>query len=171
MPVCLFASDLHGFPHRYEALLAAIETRSPAAVFVAGDLLPFPLVALDPRYNLPADFLHDYMATGFESLRARMGARYPSVFLILGNDDPRVEEAALVEGEAAGLWAYVNQRRVEWGGYDVYGYNYVPPTPFQLKDWERYDVSRYVPPGCSSPEEGGRGASGVRVPWAASASP
>jgi Icc-related predicted phosphoesterase len=30
----------------------------------------------------------------------------------------------------------------------------VPPTPFRLKDWERYDVSRYVPPGSVSPEEG-----------------
>jgi Icc-related predicted phosphoesterase len=25
-----------------------------------------------------------------------------------------------------------------------------------LKDWERYDVSRYVDPGCISPEEGRR---------------
>jgi Icc-related predicted phosphoesterase len=32
----------------------------------------------------------------------------------------------------------------------------VPPTPFLLKDWERYDVSRYVDPGCVSPEEGRR---------------
>jgi Icc-related predicted phosphoesterase len=38
----------------------------------------------------------------------------------------------------------------------VYGYAYVPPTPFLLKDWERYDVSRYVDPGCVSPEEGRR---------------
>ena len=39
-------------------------------------------------------------------------------------------------------------------GYDFYGYAYVPPTPFRYKDWERYDVSRYVDPGCISPEEG-----------------
>jgi Icc-related predicted phosphoesterase len=32
----------------------------------------------------------------------------------------------------------------------------VPPTPFALKDWERYDVSRFVDPGCVSPEEGRR---------------
>jgi Icc-related predicted phosphoesterase len=38
----------------------------------------------------------------------------------------------------------------------VYGYSYVNPTPFLLKDWERYDVSRYVDPGCVSPEEGHR---------------
>jgi len=30
----------------------------------------------------------------------------------------------------------------------------VPPTPFLLKDWEKYDVSAYVDPGCVSPEEG-----------------
>jgi hypothetical protein len=36
----------------------------------------------------------------------------------------------------------------------VLGYACIPPTPFLLKDWERYDVSRYVDPGCVSPEEG-----------------
>jgi uncharacterized protein len=30
----------------------------------------------------------------------------------------------------------------------------VPPTPFRLKDWERYDVSRFVDPGCVAPEDG-----------------
>jgi Icc-related predicted phosphoesterase len=40
--------------------------------------------------------------------------------------------------------------------YLVIGYAYVPPTPFMLKDWERYDVSRYVPPGSVPPEEGWR---------------
>jgi len=32
----------------------------------------------------------------------------------------------------------------------------VPPTPFLLKDWEKYDVSRHVESGCISPEEGWR---------------
>jgi Icc-related predicted phosphoesterase len=38
----------------------------------------------------------------------------------------------------------------------IYGYAYVPPTPFRLKDWERYDVSRYADPDALSPEEGWR---------------
>ena len=38
----------------------------------------------------------------------------------------------------------------------MYGYSCVPPSPFLNKDWERYDVSRYVDPGCVSPEEGYR---------------
>jgi Icc-related predicted phosphoesterase len=43
-----------------------------------------------------------------------------------------------------------------FGDYHVLGYSFVPPSPFPLKDWERYDVSRYVDPGCVSPEEGRR---------------
>jgi hypothetical protein len=43
---------------------------------------------------------------------------------------------------------------VSLGPYAVYGYACVPPTPFALKDWERYDVSRFVDPGCVAPDEG-----------------
>ena len=53
-----------------------------------------------------------------------------------------------------GLWEYVHGRRAEVAGYTVHGYAFVPPTPFLFKDWERYDVSRFVDPGCVSPEEG-----------------
>jgi hypothetical protein len=38
----------------------------------------------------------------------------------------------------------------------VRGLACLPPTPFALKDWERYDVSRYVDPGCVAPEAGRR---------------
>jgi Icc-related predicted phosphoesterase len=54
-------------------------------------------------------------------------------------------------------------RGVTAGDFQVYGYSYVPPTPFLLKDWERYDVSRYVDHGSISPEEGMRS---VDVPGA-----
>ena len=43
---------------------------------------------------------------------------------------------------------------VAFRGHDIYGYAHVPPTPFMHKDSERYDVSRYTPPGCVSPEDG-----------------
>ena len=52
--------------------------------------------------------------------------------------------------------SYVHGRKAMFAGFNVYGYACVPPTPFLLKDWERYDVSRYVDPGCISPEEGRR---------------
>ena len=36
---CLFVSDLHGRPDRYEKLLAAVEAERPGAVFLGGDWL------------------------------------------------------------------------------------------------------------------------------------
>jgi len=153
---CYFVSDLHGRTDRYEKLWKAIADVPPDAVFLGGDLLPsglLGLVSLDPAH---ADFVNAFLAAGFRRLRDRLGKRYPKVFLILGNDDARFEEAATLDVATSGLWCYAHDRRGKLGEYNVFGYGCVPPTPFQLKDWERYDVSRYVPPGCLSPEEGRR---------------
>ncbi len=146
MQRCLFISDLHGSVDRYRKLWQVVENERPRAVFFGGDL--FGLRGPDDGPGFIAD--------GLSGLRDRLGADYPHVFLILGNDDPRSEESRYLEMEARGLLTYANQRRTLLDRYVVYGYSFVPPTPFQLKDWERYDVSRYVDPGCLSPEEGWR---------------
>lgn len=154
MTRCLFATDLHGDLDRYSKLLQAIEEGRPSAVFLGGDLLPgFLAEAFAPRPGY-RDFINDVMAPGFERLRDRMGLTYPRVFLILGNDDGRFCESSIVDSGARGLWDYAHSRRFTLDSFSIYGYCYVPPTPFSLKDWERYDVSRYVEPGCVSPEEG-----------------
>jgi Icc-related predicted phosphoesterase len=156
LTLCLFVSDLHGHPERYEKLWRAVEDVVPAALFLGGDLLPSGLTgisSLDPRHG---DFVNDFLMPGFERIRAKLGQRYPEVFLILGNDDARFEEAAFLDAGASGVWTYAHNRICQFMSYRVLGYAYVPPSPFLLKDWERYDVSRYVPPGCISPEDGRR---------------
>ena len=60
------------------------------------------------------------------------------MFLILGNDDPRSNEPIFQYGSETGAWNYVHGRKTTFGGFDIYGYSCVPPTPFHLKDWERY---------------------------------
>jgi len=152
---CLFASDLHGQPERYEKLWRAVEQYVPEAVFLGGDLLPsgMGLGSLNPAHR---DFVNDFLAPRFDTVRNLLGKRYPRVFLVLGNDDGRFEEAAFMDVASSGLWDYAHDRSFSFSGYRVFGYAYVPPSPFMLKDWERYDVSRYVPPGCVSPEQGRR---------------
>jgi Icc-related predicted phosphoesterase len=152
---CVFASDLHGRVERYDKLWRAIGTDPPAAVFLGGDLLPSGIASATGG-AVHEDFVGDFLAAGFARLRARLGAGYPAVFLILGNDDVRLEEAAILDAAARGLWSYVHGRVAALGGHPVLGYGCVPPSPFLQKDWERYDVSRHVPPGCVSPEEGWR---------------
>jgi Icc-related predicted phosphoesterase len=150
---CLFASDLHGRLDRYEKLLAAIGAERPGAVFLGGDLLPLGALPLPGGGD---DFLLDWLGPRLEGLRADLGRAYPRVLAIFGNDDPRSEEESLGELERRGLVEHVHGRRLSLGTHVVYGYACVPPTPFALKDWERYDVSRFVDPGSVSPEEGHR---------------
>ncbi|MCU0664805.1 MAG: metallophosphoesterase [Myxococcota bacterium] len=146
-----FASDLHGATERFGKLWDAVRVRKPQAVLLGGDLLPF-----GPSGSGCEDFVSGCLTRNLEQLREDLGGAYPKVILILGNDDPRAEEARVLALAASGLIEYAHWRRIEVGPFSVYGYAYVPPTPFTLKDWERYDVSRYADPGCLTPEEGVR---------------
>ncbi len=149
-----FVSDLHGRVGHYQQLFRAMLDERPDVVLLGGDLLPMPFAARDQAVT--GDFVTDFLAGGLLHLKDELGHDYPAVFVILGNDDPRHAEPAVLKVEAEGLWTYAHDRRAELDGLTVYGYSYVPPTPFQLKDWERYDVSRFVDPGAVSPEEGRR---------------
>ncbi|MFC1661261.1 metallophosphoesterase [Gemmatimonadota bacterium] len=156
MVPCLFVSDLHGRINRYEGLFRSILKDEPAGVFLGGDLFPSGFGALLAGESDYQDFLADFLVPRLEDLKSTMGPGYPEVFLILGNDDPRIEEEVVLDIADRGLWHYVHDREIPFHGFRVFGYSYVPPTPFRLKDWERYDVSRYTPHGSVSPEEGVR---------------
>ena len=148
---CIFVSDLHGRLDRYEKLFRLIAQDEPEAVLIGGDFLPSGLAAR----SVGADrFITGYMREMLGDLRCGMGESYPRVLLIMGNDDERCRELEVRQLESAGLLEYIHCRSVRLGPLRVYGCAFVPPTPFLLKDWERYDVSRYVDPGCIPPEEG-----------------
>ena len=148
MDNCFFVSDLHGQINQYQSLFSKILEEKPTAVFLGGDLMP----GLDSVGE--GDFLRDFIAKEFRRIREQLGDAYPRIFLILGNDDGRGIEVDVIRYAAEGLWEYIHNRSVEFLEYCIIGYSYVPPTPFLIKDWERYDISRYVDPGCIPPEEG-----------------
>lgn len=156
MSSAFFCSDLHGRLDRYHKLLELTAAEKPRAVFIGGDITPHPFDSAWSGQTDQGPFIGAFLAKQFAELRRKMGQDYPRIFLILGNDDTHGCEADLARGTESGLWEYIHGRCVTWAGHTVYGYNCVPPTPFLLKDWERYDVSRYVDPGCISPEEGSR---------------
>jgi len=148
MTLCFFVTDLHGQTHRFQTLFKHITREKPDAVFIGGDMLPggFGLntnieTFLEHEVFVPLKHLHETQPE-------------LQVFVILGNDDPKVYEPLFLQAEQQEVITYVHQRCVPFLQWTVCGYSFVPPTPFQLKDWERYDVSRYVDPGCIPPVEG-----------------
>jgi Icc-related predicted phosphoesterase len=157
-----FISDLHGHPDRYEKLFREIRTNPPQIVFFGGDLLPHSL-----HRRLEDDFTEDFLYGNFFALKDELQESYPKIYVILGNDDPRTEESKFIELGRNGVWHYLHNRSDLHLGYTFYGYANVPPTPFRFKDWERYDVSRYVDPGCFAPHEGIQTMDpGVDLEWA-----
>lgn len=158
---------MHGEVDRYDKLLASIVRERPQAVFLGGDLLPLTVLPSAGAGRGNADFVETCVKPAFRGTRAALGPAYPPIFLILGNDDPRCQEEWFQSGSTEGLWHYAHGRKLAFEEFAIYGYACVPPTPFLLKDWECYDVSRHVPPGCVSPEEGRRSVPGdeSRIKW------
>lgn len=152
---CFFVSDLHGIVHRYEKLFERIIDEVPGSVFFGGDLLPSYThkIASDKVFD---EFIGEYFLEKLSMIKKRLVNKYPEILVILGNDDLKTEEEKLIAAEKSGLLKYINFRKVIIDNISIFGYSYVPPSPFLLKDWEKYDVSRYVDPGCVSPEEGFR---------------
>ena len=146
---CFFTSDLHGDIKKYNILFSHIKHEQPDAVFLGGDLLPIHMKGqafiesfikqqiLKPLSHLEKDF---DVATRF--------------FLIMGNDDPYIYEQYFLEAESNGILEYIHNKTIPFWNLYVTGYNYVPPTPFSLKDWERYDISKYVDLGAFPLEQG-----------------
>lgn len=146
-----FVSDLHGKELRYMSLFKTIEKQRPELVFIGGDLLS----SINSKEK-SKNFIEDFLFLNLEKLKSRMGSQFPLILIIMGNDDPRSEEPKILKGEEAGYWKYLHKKKINYKGYEFLGYAHVPPTPFLLKDWERYDVSRYVDVGAVDPLAGYR---------------
>lgn len=151
-----FVSDLHGHWDRFEKLFQFILDEMPQGVFIGGDILPIAYARIRPPYTGACDFLTEKFFPALRKLKRELGKNYPDFYIIPGNDDPRIFERILLLGESEGLFHYATLKWYDFYGFKVFGYPYVPPTPFLLKDWERYDVSRYVDPGCVPPDAGRR---------------
>ncbi len=160
MSLCLFVSDLHGSVERYEKLFEIISEKKPELVFLGGDLLPFggflSRLKLNSGRNISGNFLTQFLFPHLAELKDALCKEYPRFLVILGNDDPRSEEPVLGQGESIGLLHYLHNRKITYKGFNLYGYSCVPPTPFLLKDWECYDVSRFVDAGAVPPTAGWR---------------
>ncbi len=148
---CFFVSDIHGSFSRYKKLIEEIKKDKPAVVFFGGDLLPHALRKIE---GYP-DFVNDFLIPEFIDLKNKMKNHYPEIFLILGNDDFRSEENKIIEAQKLGIWKYIHYRKSLYSDHKIFGYSYVPVTPFRIKDWEKYDTKENeIRPGCIPVSDG-----------------
>ena len=151
---CFFVSDLHGKINLYQKLFDQIKEKTPDAVFLGGDLLPAGMVYGIKNSSVNISFTDNFLGPELEKLKQEMGEKFPEIFIILGNDDPKLKEEKYIEYNNQELFRYIHCKKVKFGEFTILGYSFVPPTPFLLKDWERYDVDIEVNPGCVHPDDG-----------------
>lgn len=154
MNTFFFVSDLHGKMSRYEALLKLIKKEKPDFVFIGGDLFPHRSIQSGQTQDNEIDFVRDFIIRKFKKLKETMDCAYPEVFLIPGNDDLKILFDKLAEGEKSDLWRNLHNHCVVIGKYRFYGYGCVPPTPFRIKDWDRFDISKEIEIGSIAPTDG-----------------
>ena len=140
----LFVTDLHEKKKKYDNLFTYVTETKPDAVLIGGDLLP-----IKTEENDISSFIKKYIISPIKKIKNDV-----KFFIILGNDDPRIYEELFIEADKKKILHYMHEKTLAFSDVFITGYAYIPPTPFQLKDWERYDVSRFVDVGAISPEEG-----------------
>ena len=138
MPRLVYTSDLHGDLDLYRAAgEAAVRTRADALIF-GGDLCPGTPTGASLRLPIEQP---EFILYRLSHLFDMWKEKHPTlrIFAIPGNDDCQTVLPALEELEMNNLIENVHQETRTLGDYTLLGLSYVPPTPFHLKDFERWD--------------------------------
>ncbi|MCX6709921.1 MAG: metallophosphoesterase [Candidatus Woesearchaeota archaeon] len=146
----LYATDLHGRTDVYNRIFGySIEKKIPS-IILGGDITPwktnYPLKII---VEMQADFLNNFLIPGIRKIKEEEGKE---VFLMMGNDDARVNYRILEDAEKNGVLRLLSMHKVnEISGAPIIGYSFVPVSPFRLKDWEKFERSdKKIPLGCIS---------------------
>ncbi len=132
----LYTADLHGNPEYYKKLIKKAKDAEIKAVVLGGDLCPKSAGTLGQAINYQKEFLKDFFIPELSKLKK-------DIFFIMGNDDFRVNESIFANNENL---KYINKKRFNLFSKNVVGYSFVNPTPFRLKDWEKFDDNKKETP-------------------------
>jgi len=131
--IVVYATDLHGEIHAYERVLEIGAGKNVKAIIIGGDITPF-LTARGDIAMYQREFLEYYMIPKLKDFKRKVKK---NVFIMMGNDDLKINTDVLEKAEKRGLFKLINQKVYKIGGKYVAGYSYVNETPFLLKDWEK----------------------------------
>lgn len=138
MPRIVYTSDLHGVIDLYRAAGdAAVRTRADALIF-GGDLCPGTPSGASQRLPIEQP---EFLLYRLSHLLDMWKDAHPDlrIFAIPGNDDCQTIVPALEDLETNKLIENLHKVTRTLGDYTLMGLSYVPPTPFHLKDFERWD--------------------------------
>jgi len=136
----LYTSDIHGNEIQYSKLIEFSKKTSLDAIIIGGDIAPKGF-SIENFINSQREFFKNK----FLKLMIKLKNSSPNskIFLMMGNDDCAVNLDVLKLGDPK-LYKIIHNKRIKLTkDFDIVGYSYVPITPFGIKDWEKYDLSKF----------------------------
>ena len=132
----IFVTDLHGNKLLYDKLFDTAIREEVDAIIFGGDLCPH---FSDIKVGIPMQ--RKFLIT----LMEKISKLDKEVFIIMGNDDFRINMDVLYEAEDEGLVKVIHKKEHKIGKHIIIGYSFVNETPFLLKDWEKLDTKYSSP--------------------------
>lgn len=134
----LYTSDVHGIESLYLRLFKKAIAECVDVVIIGGDILPKE-GAWENIISNQRKFINNFLYQKLVKFKQEM--KNTDIYLMLGNDDWACNLPYLEELKKRGLLKLIDNKRFTLGnGYELIGYNFVPPTPFSIKDFEKLDV-------------------------------
>jgi Icc-related predicted phosphoesterase len=125
----VYTADLHGDMERYQKFF---EIQGDYHI-IGGDLFP-KRGYFKTLLGIQKDFMDTFLYPLLESQKMNT-----QTLLMLGNDDIEPLEHILLEWQEDGLCYHLHNSLFEVEGFEIIGFKYIPPTPFSMKNFERWD--------------------------------
>ena len=113
----LYATDLHGRTNLYRKIFDYASRKGIEAIIFGGDLTPKNHFSLEIIIDMQADFLNRII---IPEIRNFVDECHKDVFLMMGNDDCRINYEILEEGERDGLYRILDSHRNRILGFNIY---------------------------------------------------
>ncbi len=133
--IIVYSSDFHGNELQFQKAVNLAKKMSAKSLIIGGDIAPkdFP----------KSEFLSGqrrFLEKELPRLLRPLQDFNCQAYLMMGNDDFSANMDVLEANES--LYCLIHGKRLELTrDFDIVGYAYVPITPFQIKDWEKFDLS------------------------------
>ncbi|MBU4352958.1 MAG: metallophosphoesterase [Nanoarchaeota archaeon] len=133
----LYTSDIHGNEVQYSKLIEYAIKIFADTIIIGGDIAPKG-GAIEDYIECQRNFLEYRLPEILQPLKKDL--LNSNLFLMMGNDDCAANMDVL---EKSKLFKVIHNKRIKLTeDFEIIGYSFVPITPFGIKDWEKYDLSK-----------------------------
>ena len=151
----VFVTDLHGFEIHYQRVFKFLESNEINCIVFGGDLSPSGGTYTDYQQMQlsQSHFFENFFLPNIEKLRNKNPDLH--CLTIMGNDDLGINFDLLIKADQQGLLKVIHNKIIPIADFHFLGYSFIPPTPFLIKDWEKYEnTNLIIEPIAIPPEKG-----------------